>query len=97
MNKCNENNCISKEKYYKCLERVLKEKENNIFFDVESFLTIDEKVDFFNGGDDKYDNPVLAIIGFYYKKTFMIIQYKILKIESEKNIAPFFRKTMENL
>lgn len=53
------------------LKEILQEKEtNNIFFDVESFLTIDEKVDFFNKKEEKYDNPILAIIGFFYKGKF---------------------------
>ena len=62
------------------LREILQEKEtSNIFFDVESFLTIDEKVDFFNKKDEKYNNPILAILGFFYKDNFY--EYTIQKYD----------------
>ena len=57
-------------------------------------MTIDEKVDFFNGGEDKYDNPVLAIIGFYYKKDYYDYTIQNFKIESEKNIVKSFSEKL---
>lgn len=98
MNKCDEIIVYPRKNVTNALREVLKETEtNNIFFDVESFLTIDEKVDFFNGGEDKYDNPVLAIIGFYYKKDFYDYTIQNLKIESEKNIVKSFSEKLWNI
>ena len=73
------------------LREVLQEKEtSNIFFDVESFLTIDEKVDFFNKKNKKYNNPILAIIGFFYKNNFYDFTIQKYDVEQEKIIVQNF-------
>tara|TARA_Y100001935_G_scaffold255363_2_gene267963 strand:+ start:3464 stop:5101 length:1638 start_codon:yes stop_codon:yes gene_type:complete len=73
------------------LREVLQEKEtSNIFFDVESFLTIDEKVDFFNKKNKKYNNPILAIIGFFYKNNFYDFTIQKYDVEQEKIIVQHF-------
>jgi hypothetical protein len=73
------------------LREVLQEKEtSNIFFDVESFLTIDEKVDFFNQKEEKYTNPILAILGFFYKENFHEFTIQKYNIEQEEIIVQRF-------
>ena len=73
------------------LREVLQEKEtSNIFFDVESFLTIDEKVDFFNQKEEKFTNPILAILGFFYKDRFHEFTIQKYNIEQEEIIVQRF-------
>tara|TARA_Y100000996_G_scaffold97928_1_gene70368 strand:+ start:6135 stop:7775 length:1641 start_codon:yes stop_codon:yes gene_type:complete len=91
MNKTNDILIYPRKNVSNPLREVLKEEEkNNIFFDVESFLTIDEKVDFFNKKDEKYNNPILAILGFFYKGSFYDFTIQKYDIKDEKIIVKKF-------
>ena len=80
------------------LREVLKEKEtSNIFFDVESFLTIDEKVDFFSKKSKNYNNPILAIIGFIYKEDFYDFTIQKYNMEHEEIIVRNFADKLWNI
>ena len=75
------------------LREVLKEKEtNNIFFDVESFLTIDEKVEFFNQKEEPKEEqkPILAVIGFFYMEKFQDFTIQKYDMNHEKIIVQEF-------
>lgn len=77
------------------LKEILKEKEtSNIFFDVESFLNIEEKDDFFNKKENKYLNPILAILGFYYCDKFYDFTIQNFSINEEKKIVSLFSKEL---
>ena len=79
------------------LKEILQEKEtNNIFFDVESFLTIDEKVDFFNK-NQHYKTPILAILGFYYKEDFNEFTIQSFNIHEESVIVKRFSEKLWNI
>jgi len=98
MNKCNEIIVYPRKNVTNALREVLKEKEtNNIFFDVESFLTFDERLEFFSDKKEKYENPVLAILGFYYIEDFYDFTIQNYKIESEKKIVQFFSEKLWNI
>ena len=61
MNKTDEILIYCRKNISNALREILQESDdNNIFFDVESFLSIDEKVDFFN--NKEFNNPIIAII-----------------------------------
>lgn len=79
------------------LKEILQEKEtNNIFFDVESFLTIDEKVDFFNKNKN-YKTPIIAILGFYYKEKFNEFTIQSFNIHEESVIVKRFSEKLWNI
>ena len=91
MNKNNEILLYPRKNVSGPLKEVLREKDtNNIFFDVESFLTIDEKVDFFNKKEEKYEYPILAIIGFFYMNKFYDYTIQKYDIKEENKIVKFF-------
>ena len=54
------------------------------------------KDDFFNKKENKYLNPILAILGFYYCDKFYDFTIQNFSINEEKKIVPFFKRVMEN-
>ena len=68
MNKTNDILIYPRKTVSSGLNQVLK-VENNIYFDVESFLSFDERYNFFDT-TIKNDRPVLAIIGFIYNNNY---------------------------
>lgn len=95
MNKTNNILLYPRKNVSSILREILKEKEtSNIFFDVESFLNIEEKDDFFSKKQTHYSKPILAILGFYYCNTFYDFTIQKYDLLEEKKIVLFFSKEL---
>ena len=71
------------------LKNILKRKENDIYFDIESFLSFDEKQNLFSNNTKKED-PVIAIIGFIHNDKFYDITINnFTKLDEKRMIQQF--------
>lgn len=73
----------------KDFRELLIRKETDIIFDVESFLSFDDKNDYFID-NRKNSNPILAIIGFIHNNHFYDYTISNYSLESEKKIIKDF-------
>lgn len=97
MNKSDEILIYPRKNISNALREILQESDdNNIFFDVESFLSIDEKVDFFNKKEE-FNNPIIAIIGFFYKEKFIDFTIQSYQYTDEKIIIKKFSEYLWNI
>ena len=97
MNKTDEILIYPRKNISNALREILQESENNnIFFDVESFLSIDEKVNFFNKKEE-FNNPIIAIIGFFYKENFIDFTIQNYQYSDEKIIIKKFSEYLWNI
>lgn len=72
----------------KDFRELLIRKETDIIFDVESFLSFDDKSDYFH--DNINNNPILAIIGFIHNEHFYDYTISNYTRESEEKIIKDF-------
>ena len=87
MNKTNEILIYPRKSVSYGLKKIL--KMDGIYFDVESFLTFDQKQDFFNTEiNPKY--PIIAIIGFIHENKYYYYTIDEYNIESEEKIIKLF-------
>ena len=71
------------------LKNILKRKENDIYFDIESFLSFDENQNLFSNNTKKED-PVIAIIGFIHNDKFYDITINnFTKLDEKRMIQQF--------
>ena len=97
MNKSDEILIYPRKNISNALREILQESDdNNIFFDVESFLSIDEKVDFFNKKEE-FNKPIIAIIGFFYKEKFIDFTIQSYQYTDEKIIIKKFSEYLWNI
>ena len=97
MNKTDEILMYPRKNISNALREILQESENNnLFFDVESFLSIDEKVNFFNKKEE-FNNPIVAIIGFFYKENFIDFTIQNYQYSDEKIIIKKFSEYLWNI
>ena len=95
MNKTNDILVYPRKNISSILKEILKEKDtSNIFFDVESFLNIEEKNHFFNKKEIIFSNPILAILGFYHCNTFYDFTIQNFTTYEEKKIIEKFSKEL---
>ena len=92
MNKTNDILIYPRKTVSSGLNQVLK-VENNIYFDVESFLSFDERYNFFDT-TIKNDRPVLAIIGFIYNNNYYDYTIERFKLEEEEKIVLRFSEDL---
>ena len=72
----------------KDFKELLIKKDTDIIFDVESFLSFDDKSDYFH--DNINNNPILAIIGFIHNEHFYDYTISNYTRESEEKIIKDF-------
>ncbi len=72
------------------LHSILNITRNSIYFDVESFLSFDEKNEFFTNVKPK-EEPVLAILGFIFNKHYYNFTIENFTKEKEKEMVLNFR------
>ena len=77
-------------------KKILEEKSVEIYFDIESFLSFDEKQDLFLDTNKK-STPVIAIIGFIFNDRFYDITINNYSIEDEKRIIKQFSSYLYNI
>lgn len=70
-------------------KELLIKRDTDIIFDVESFLSFDDKNDFFNDNNNE-NSPILAIIGFIHNKHFYDYTISNYTRKSEEKIIKDF-------
>ena len=78
------------------LHTILNIRENDIYFDIESFLSFDEKSKLFTNIEPK-DEPVLGILGVFYQKHYYNFTIERFTKEKEKEIILKFRNFLNDI
>lgn len=92
MNKTNDILIYPRKTVSSDLTKILK-KENNVYFDVESFLSFDEKYNFFDT-KIKRKNPVIAIIGIIYDDKYYDYTIEKYTIDEEIKLIKLFSEDL---
>lgn len=75
---------------------ILKEKKNEFYFDVESFLSFDEKQELFID-ELKINEPMIAIIGIIHKTHFKDFTINKYTLEDEYNCIKYFLDYLQKI
>tara|TARA_Y100001980_G_scaffold46192_1_gene28968 strand:+ start:13427 stop:15064 length:1638 start_codon:yes stop_codon:yes gene_type:complete len=78
------------------LNQILESTDVDIYFDVESFLSFDEKQELFSG-KDKNEEPVLGILGYIYKEQFYEITIQEFTKLGEKKMIEHFSSQLKKI
>ena len=69
---------------------------DGIYFDVESFLTFDQKQDLFN--DEVFpEEPIIAILGFIYNNNYYDYTIQDYTIKDEESIIKLFSNKLHDI